>query len=1123
MIRNTNEHFLRAMIALAAHCAESGPRTTARKARAFAKWLAREHGLNHHERGTLLNIAERFAKPLEPVPDDDVDPVVPEIVTRATRTGMLGGDASVGGGSIKCIEVLRDSAAAQYGSDAIAGVIVDRELVKDPTDVLAGLDNVYRNRPPANAETLRRSRPTHPPASSPEPRLTEQPRPPPARARALWMITGVAVVGLTAAVIAIGTAQTPNTAQVKVPGPGSTHIVAMASPPLPTDNVLRDKAEAAIRQLLADAEPSVRIDAADALTRIRALPSIPRLTEVAGRDPDERVRARIGYQLSVLGAKDTTPLLERLESAAAAPPKVWYTAALARLGDRRALKRLSRYARSKDLPVAIIACFALADIVAEIAQPGDSKIRDEAVAGLVALAAREAELVKYDPYAGIKILAKGAALRDRMAREQLYAVLEEKDPDVRFAAAATLARLGDDAGREVIRSVFADPSSPNRLGAAVALIALGEYAGLDLMIAKLADDDPAVRELAAGGLGEMGERAGLEQLVGADRDKNAHVRIAAAAAIVAIVGLAPQVLARASIDWTRNALDSQDWVVRRAAAGVLSDIPAKEAVPLLARAFADRNAEVRNQAARSAGKIRSRDSAEAVMAVVEQEVDPGVKEQQVKALGAIGDAVAHDVLERISATPGRMGVIAAGALIAVGDVTGLTRLETAVAAPQTELRLAAVEAASAASNPIVVPTLKIGLFDRVFQIRFTAAEGLAAFNAERAGAVPVLHAAVNSKDASLIGRALAALARFGAQLRGLARSPTDMVDSPDPRQRLAAVPAVRALSVAERVPLLRRLVADPDLEVRRAAVDAIEDVATKDKEPEHAVRLYRPLVRDPDPIVRSKASGQLSRWSPPPPPAGRRREVIPVRTLDQETKIEAGLKEKATEASLIAAEVTTTKLAVEKLAAEIEASISVDTPDEPELQRVKQLQRDLKEKQDKLEAAEKKTWVIATNAGDLAGTGVGAGATVAATLANVRRIASDTRTTREAVASKVVQIQTQADEFRKINTPDIQILLDRAKVLIDQDNIRAAGAKLAQAAKLAHRAGAKSPRLDELHAELYVRMARDAGDPAQKRAHLERAAEAYRRIVATSTGRRAQVASDHLDEIVQELDSSVQP
>lgn len=34
------------------------------------------------------------------------------------------------------------------------------------------------------------------------------------------------------------------------------------------------------------------------------------------------------------------------------------------------------------------------------------------------------------------------------------------------------------------------------------------------------------------------------------------------------------------MDWTKGALESQDWAVRHAAAGVLSDLPEKQAMPL---------------------------------------------------------------------------------------------------------------------------------------------------------------------------------------------------------------------------------------------------------------------------------------------------------------------------------------------------------------------------------------------------------------------------------------------------------------------------------------------------------------------------------------------------------------
>ena len=93
-----------------------------------------------------------------------------------------------------------------------------------------------------------------------------------------------------------------------------------------------------------------------------------------------------------------------------------------------------------------------------------------------------------------------------------------------------------------------------------------------------------------------------------------------------------------------------------------------------------------------------------------------------------------------------------------------------------------------------------------------------------------------------------------------------MLDSPDPKVRLAAIPAIAELPPAEAAPLLRRLVADPDPDVRRAGVDAIEHLVPKDKD--EAIKLYKPLVTDADAGRAIKSSRrQLSRLVEPPPTA----------------------------------------------------------------------------------------------------------------------------------------------------------------------------------------------------------------------------------------------------------------
>src|ERR1041384_2862484 len=108
-----------------------------------------------------------------------------------------------------------------------------------------------------------------------------------------------------------------------------------------------------------------------------------------------------------------------------------------------------------------------------------------------------------------------------------------------MARKALYAKLGDDAGKIVLHEVFANPASPNRLVAAVAQIPLGDYAGFALLTQQLGAKDPASRRLAARALGDIGEHESLPALIALARDSDWTVRLAAAASVIAIVGLDP--------------------------------------------------------------------------------------------------------------------------------------------------------------------------------------------------------------------------------------------------------------------------------------------------------------------------------------------------------------------------------------------------------------------------------------------------------------------------------------------------------------------------------------------------------------------------------------------------------
>jgi HEAT repeat protein len=863
---------------------------------------------------------------------------------------------------------------------------------------------------------------------------------------------------------------------------------------------LRAAAQGTLRESLRVVEPAVRVQGSDDLGKIKDQPSVPTLADLTEHDPDAEVRGHSAAALGVLGAASTARVLARLEDDAPPALKVWYASALARLGDKGAARRLLTYARSADLAVAFPAALMLADA----SVPGDKKV----TAALQAMASREAELAQQDPYAGVTLAAKLTALRDARARDYLYGLLGHAREDVRLAAAEGLARLGSDEGKTVLGQVAANPASPNRLVAAVTQIAVGEYGGLDVMTQMLNAKDPGNRRLAASGIGQIGDRRSLPALVALAGDPDWTVRLEVARAIVAIVGLDPALLAQAAVDWTRSALDAQDLAVRRAAAGVLADIPASDAIPLLALAIKDKEPSVRREASKSAGKMKSGAAAVKVADALATESDPGAKEEEVRALaeiGAVGNPAAHDALARILEEPGRIGVLAAGSLIAGGDVAANARLTTAIASSRAELRLAAVDAAAIAHDSIVVPTLKIGVVDRVFDIRFSSAVGLSLFNAERADAVPVLNAALVSKNFDVVGRALAALRRFGEAFTRPERKPSDLLGSADPAQRLAVVPVVRVMPGGEAVPLLRRLVADADPDVRRAGVDAIETL--KDKE--QAVRLYKPLVEDGDPLIRCRAAGQLSRLVPPVP-------VAHAEAAPGTDPARARAAEALSSTKIAANEVTTEIDGMEQMLAELSGTMAATpAPGDVPTDRVKHLAASIGEAQTRAEAALARAEAAARAAADAAGPSPPPG-----TASLVDEAAASARRTREALAvagQKATAAVRKAGDFIADWTGDAQLDIDTANAKIDTGNFAEARRLLDKATRELRKSGNKSPGLDFAYAQLFDKMAIEAESPADKQKLLQEAADAYRRVVKIGGGRFARVAKERLAKIPDEI------
>ncbi len=1022
---------------------------------------------------------------------------------------------------------------AELGVPAPIADIIERTLAKEPAarypgvaDLLADLRDVNLQRAPARIETLRQQRPL----------IAATPAPVVPGARRRWTVA----IGLTAGVamaagvggIAYRTLTTRDAAgpvaQAPTPTVPTTPTTPPAPPVAPVDppldyEVVRKNAQTTLRASLAEAEPAVRVQGADAIGSIKDEPSVPTLLRLTEQDPDLEVRGHTADALGALGAVDASPVLARLEKAAPPALGVWYASALARLGDKQARKRLLAHARNADLEVSFRAGLTIADI----SQPGDK----DAIKALRGLAAREAELNAIVPYAGAVILTKLAGLRDAQARKVLYSVLESTDEGARLAAAEGLARLGDDGGKTVLEEVLANQASPNRLVGAVALIPLGGYGGFDLISAKLDDKDPETRRLAARALGDIGERKSLAPLIARLTDPSWSARIAAAAAILAIVGLDPQVLAQASIDWTRSALGSQDWAVRQAAAGVLGDMPEPAAMPLLAQAIADPEPRVRLAASRSAGRMKGADAATQVARAARAEQDPQVKEQQVRALGAIGHAAARDALVELVAEPGRVGVFAAGSLIAVGDLSGQARLDQAVLDRSPDIRLAAMQAASAARNPIVVATLMTGVGDKVFDVRFTAAEGLAGFGAEKVAAMPVLESGLASRDVAVLGRAYAALVLLGESPASKAPSPAQMLESIDPKLRLAAVAIASALPVAEAAPLLRRLLADANQDVRRATVDAIEAIAAKDAE--QAIRLYKPLVNDDDAVVRAKAQGQLARLVPaatttavvtppalapdPVPALPAPPDPTPAPADDAQARVEAA----AAAAAAAVAELTAAVEAHETLARELDQTISQASPDDDVLKRAEALAADLEAAAARVADRAAQVDAAATAVEAAAGTRP---APAARTLVETAGAAArDARKASAAVKTRTSAAARKARSFAQDEADDAQMLVTAADAAIASGNLGEARRNLDRAAHLIRNGAPAVPGIQYSHAQLWDKLAAREKDPAGRLALLQKAKDAYLGFARSGGGARAKRAQARADELAEEITELGQP
>jgi serine/threonine protein kinase/HEAT repeat protein len=860
--------------------------------------------------------------------------------------------------------------------------------------------------------------------------------------------------------------------------------------------VIRKQSLDVIRQGAMDSDGEHRTVAIVAIGEVRDRDSMKLMLETAQTDANLGVRGAAANTLGLIGDSSVVAAMSDTETKASPELQVWFAAALARLGQSEARLRLEKYASATDLGVALKATLELA----ELSQPGDKA----AIASLQRLVDRESELNQVAPYIGAVLLTKLARLRQPKARDILYSILGESDEGARVAAAVGLAHIGDDGGKQVLTDTLSNAASPNQLLAGKALMELGDYSAFGLFNQKLIGTDDAARATAALGLGKIAELSSVKLLLPLLSDAVLTVRISAAQALLLIVGTEPAMLAQSATDWTKRALASEDLAVRNAGASNIGNLASQLAAPLLAQAMNDKDVTVRRMAASSAGRIRTTASAQSVLAALDKETDVVAKEEMVKALGRIGDAVAIASLSKIAPADNRAGMLAAGALVALGSQAGVARLQTGVGSALALTRLAAVEGSTLANNPAVVPVLLVGLKDKDFAVRFAAAEALAGYQNRNEDVVAVLKTGLAKKDLATQTRALTSLTALHVKA-SLALNPVTMLDAPYQTVRLSALQLISLLPWADARPLLLRASVDPAPAVRLAVLAQIDARSATDGDGH--IALYKGFANDSDPGVQAAAQALLAKH-------GKSIFAETTKAVAVPAAVDTSSVEQAVIAAADAVRAATKQ--VDELAAlckTAQATVAIANPDDATVDRAGTLSQQLEISINAANTLHAK----AIEQLDKANVAVAAVPAVAARLAAIRAefVSADSKLAQ----TKDIYSKAKADltAFSKNEKQDADLYLATANSALATGRLAEAKAELDRAYAGYRAEKVANPNVDFAYGQLWDKLALREKDLSKRAVLLRRAKAALDTFAAKGVGKRAKQAAARSVEISEEL------
>ncbi len=228
------------------------------------------------------------------------------------------------------------------------------------------------------------------------------------------------------------------------------------------------------------------------------------------------------------------------------------------------------------------------------------------------------------------------SFKDPRAVVPLTRALHDTDRAVREAAIGALSSIGGPS-IPALATCLADPVLHVQEAASSILASIADARVFAPLVDALGSRDWIVRMHAAKALGRIGEAGAVPSLMPLLQDKVKAVREEASGALAAIGGVAILALIQG--------LDHDEWLVRLHAVEALGKLKSSDAVePLLRVLFNDRDSAIREDVVRALGAIGDARAVDYLVLVMKE---PTLRLIAVEALGHIGDRRAVPLLRRV--------------------------------------------------------------------------------------------------------------------------------------------------------------------------------------------------------------------------------------------------------------------------------------------------------------------------------------------------------------------------------------------------------------------------------------------------------------------------------------------